>query len=152
MGRATRAAIVLPPVVVIAAVLAIDVTFGLVLAVLLAGSAAATVTYLKNRTDRHNAAVDSGEIAVVPDPHFSPVERLDSGLARDLERIGYPSTGLGPVVRFDGGWLVRRRSRTELAVVIGDDGGHAYFDSRAVSDLRAASEYLAGRGREPAPG
>jgi hypothetical protein len=47
---------------------------------------------------------------------------------------------------------VKRRSRTELAVVIGDDGGYAYFDSRAVTDLRAATEYLSGRGREPAAG
>jgi hypothetical protein len=149
---AAKAAIVVPPVVVVAIALALDLTFGVVVAVLVAGSAAATVTYLKNRTDRHNAAVDRGEIPVVADPHFAPVSGLDGGLARELERIGYPTVGLGAVVRFDGGWLVRRRSRTELAVVIGDDGGHAYFDSRAVSDLRAATEYLAGRGRDPATG
>ena len=67
---------------------------------------------------------------------------MDADLARSLDRIGYPTVGLAPVVRFDGGWLVKRRSRTELAVVIGDDGGYAYFDSRAVTDLRAATEYL----------
>jgi hypothetical protein len=150
MGGASKVAIVAPPLLVIGIVLAVDVTFGLVLAVLLAGTAAATVTYLKNRTDRHNAAVARGEIAVVADPHLESVSELDAGVAGALERIGYPTVGLAPLVRFDGGWLVKRRSRTELAVVIGDDGGHAYYDSRAVTDLRAATEYLAGRGREPA--
>lgn len=152
MSRAAKAAIVIPPVAVVAIVLALDVTFAVAMAVLFAGSGAATVVYLKNRTDRHNAAVDRGEIPIVADPHFSPVAGLDAGLARSLERIGYPTVGLAPVVRFDGGWLVKRRSRVELAVVIGDDGGHAYFDSRAVSDLWAATEYLEGRGREPAAG
>jgi hypothetical protein len=149
---ATRATILIPPVALVGIALAVDVTFGLVLAVLLAGSGAATVVYIKNRTDRHNAAVDRGEIALADDPHFSPVAGLDANLARSLERIGYPTVGLAPITRFDGGWLVKRRSRTELAVVIGDDGGYAYFDSRAVTDLRAATEYLSGRGREPAAG
>jgi hypothetical protein len=36
-----------------------------------------------------------------------------------------------------------------VAVVLGDDGRHAYFDPRRVDDFRAASEYRAGRGREP---
>jgi hypothetical protein len=150
MSRTAKVAIVTPPLVVVAIVLAINVTFGVVLAVLFAGSAAATVTYIKNRTDRHNAAVDRGEIPMAADPHFSPVTGLDAGLVRALEQIDYPTTRLGAVVRFDGGWLVKRRNRTEFAVVIGDDGGYAYFDSRVVSDLRAATEYMAGRGREPA--
>ncbi len=51
---------------------------------------------------------------------------------------------------FDGGCIVKRRNRTDVSVVVGDDGGIAYFDPRWVDDLRAASEYRAGRGREPA--
>ena len=53
------------------------------------------------------------------------------------------------VTGFDGGWIVKRRNGRDVSVVVGDDGGFAYFDPRWVDDLRAATEYRAGRGREP---
>jgi hypothetical protein len=74
---------------------------------------------------------------------------IDPEVLRRLERLGYALGDLARVQRFDGGWLVERRQRTELGVVVGDDGGLAYYDPRWVPDVRAATEYLAGRGREP---
>ncbi|HEY3810248.1 MAG TPA: hypothetical protein VGL49_02345, partial [Acidimicrobiales bacterium] len=71
------------------------------------------------------------------------IERLDA--------LGYPPTDVGEVTAFAGGWIVKRRNRHDVSVVVGDDGGHAFFDPRWVDDLRAAAEYRAGRGREPAP-
>ena len=70
-------------------------------------------------------------------------------LAR-LGELGYPRADIGQVTGFDGGWIVKRRNRRNVSVVIGENGGVAYFDPRWVDDLRAAGEYRAGRGREPA--
>jgi hypothetical protein len=116
------------------------------------GADLATVTYVKNRTDRHNAAVDRGEIVVRDDPHLRPVSptELDPVVVERLSTIGYPPPDVGVVLRFDGGWLVKRRHRRDVAVVVGDDLGCARFDPRSTTDLWAATEYLAGRGREPA--
>jgi hypothetical protein len=146
----TRTALVVVPVVIVLVILVVNVTAGVTFAVLAIGAAAATVTYVKNRTDRHNAALERGEIRSVPDCHLRQVAGADipaDVLAR-LAALGYPADSLGPVSRFDGGWLARRRDRG-VATVIGDDGGRALFDPRQVPDLWAAHEYLAGRGREP---
>lgn len=142
--------LVVLPLAVIALLLAASVTAGVAVAVLLVGAAAATATYAKNRTDRHNAAVDRGEITVPPDPHLrkAAVEDLDEGTAGRLAGLGYAPPTLGRVLRFDGGWLVEKRGR-ELALVAGDDGGIAFYDPRWVPGIRAATEYRAGRGREP---
>ena len=151
MSRSTRLAIVVPPLVLVAVILIADVTIGLVAAVMVFGVGAATAVYAKNRTDRHNAAVDRGEIRVVPDPHLRrlSVGSLDAAVLDRLAVVGYPAHDIGEVTRFDGGWIVKRRNRRDVSVVIGDDGGHAFFDPRWVDDLRAAAEYRAGRGREP---
>jgi hypothetical protein len=53
-----RAATAIGPLVVAGIVAAIDVRAGITTAALLAGLGAATAVYIKNRTDRHNAAVD----------------------------------------------------------------------------------------------
>ena len=147
----TRLAIVGVPLLVVGLLLAADVTIGVVAAVMVGGVAAATAVYAKNRTDRHNAAVDRGEIRVVADPHLLPVSAaaLDGPVLERLAALDYPSYDIGDVTRFDGGWIVKRRNRRDVSVVVGDDGGHAYFDPRWVDDLRAAAEYRAGRGREP---
>ena len=120
--------------------------------VLVVGVWAATAVYVKNRTDRHNAAVDRGEIR--SRRRSSP--RAGAGRRRSRPRcvdrlgeLGYPADDIGQVTRFDGGCIVKRRNRRDVSVVVGDDGGVAYFDPRWVDDLRAASEYRAGRGREP---
>jgi hypothetical protein len=141
------------PVVLVAIILAADVTVGAVAAVMIFGVGAATAVYIKNRTDRHNAAVDRGEIEVVPDPHLVPasVSALRSSVLARLAALDYPEHDIGEVTRFDGGWIVKRRNRRDVAVVVGDDGGRAYFDPRWVDDLRAAAEYRAGRGRESSP-
>jgi hypothetical protein len=146
----TRALALAIPIVFAAVVLAVSLVLGVFVLVLLVGSALATVVYAKNRTDRHNAAVDRGEIRVADDPNFRPasVADLDATALARLDQLGIDRTRLGRVVRFDGGVLVKQRTRTELAAVLGDDGGAALFDPRAVTDLRAASEYRAGRGRE----
>jgi hypothetical protein len=151
LSRSTRLAIVIPPLVLVAVVLIADVTIGLVVAVMVIGAGTATAVYAKNRTDRHNAAVDRGEIRVVPDPHLRPLTAasLDTGVLDRLAVVGYPANDIGEVTRFDGGWIVKRRNRRDVSVVIGEDGGHAFFDPRWVDDLRAAAEYRAGRGREP---
>jgi hypothetical protein len=151
LSKSTRLAIVIPPLVLVGVILIADVTIGLVFAVLVIGAGAATAVYAKNRTDRHNAAVDRGEIRVVSDPHLQQmtVTSLDSRVLDRLAVVGYPPNDIGEVTRFDGGWIVKRRNRRDVSVVIGEDGGHAFFDPRWVDDLRAAAEYRAGRGREP---
>jgi len=148
---AVRAAVVLGPIVLLIILFVAGVEVGTVAAVMVVGVWAATAVYVKNRTDRHNAAVDRGEIRTVADPHLAavPRDRLDAAVLDRLVELEYPRGDIGAVTRFDGGWIVKRRNRTEVSVVLGDDGGVAYFDARWVDDLRAASEYRAGRGREP---
>ena len=148
LGPGLRAALVAAPVVVIGATFALDVRVGATVAVLLVGVAAATATFAKNRTDRHNAAVDRGEIQTVADPHFADGGRPEPALVERLGGLGFAADDIGRITRFDGGWLVRRRNPRDVAAVLGDDGGCAYFDPRTVTDLWAAAEYLAGRGRE----
>ena len=148
----TRLAIAGVPLLVVAALLAADLTVGVVAAVMVVGVGLATVVYVKNRTDRHNAAVDRGEVRVVEDPHLRSVRQTElPRTAMDrLAGLGYPAGEIGEITAFEGGWIVKRRNGRDVAVVIGDDGGCAYFDPRWVDDLRAAAEYRAGRGREPA--
>jgi hypothetical protein len=154
LGRGTRFALVGVPVVLIALLFAFGSTIGVVALVLIGGAGAASVVYVKNRTDRHNAAVDRGEIRVVGDPHVRPVPAgaLAPDLVARLAGLGYDAEGIAKVARFDGGWIVRSRDRYAIGVVVGDDGEHARFDPIRVDDLRAASEYRAGRGRDPALG
>jgi hypothetical protein len=143
-------AIVGVPVVVVALILAADVAVGMVAAVMVFGVGAATAVYIKNRTDRHNAAVDRGEIETVEDPHLRPLTGagLEPTVVDRLATLDYPEHDIGEVIGFDGGWIVKRRNRRDVAVVVGEDGGHAYFDPRWVDNLRAATEYRAGRGRD----
>jgi hypothetical protein len=138
------------PVVLVALILAADVAVGVVAGVMVFGVGAATAVYIKNRTDRHNAAVDRGEIRTVADPHLLPLSRVALGptVLEQLAVLDYPEHDIGEVIRFDGGWIVKRRNRRDVAVVVGDDRGHAYFDPRWVDNLRAATEYRAGRGRD----
>ena len=147
----TRWAVTAGPVLAVVVVLVLNLAAGAAAAVLVLGAAAATVVYVKNRTDRHNAAIDRGELVVPDDPHIrrSDPSELDANTLVMLDRVGYGGD-IGTVKRFDGGWIVRRRSPRDIAVVIGSDGGVAFFDPRWVPDLVAATEYLAGRGREPA--
>ena len=150
LSLTTRVAVTVVPAAIAVLLLITAPLLGVFVAVLVAGSGAATLVYAKNRTDRHNAAVDRGEIRTVPDPHLrrAGTDELDVDVMQRLYELGFESDRLGRVHRFDEGWLVERRSRTELAVVLGDDGGAALYDPRSVTDLRAASEYRAGRGRE----
>jgi hypothetical protein len=145
-----RVVLVVVPLVLVVAVLLLDVAAGLTALVFAAGAAAATVVYAKNRTDRHNAAVDRGDIKVAADPHFRAArpEELGEGDWVRLARLGFDRGVVGRIERFDGGWLVRRRNPRDVAAVVGDDGDWAQFDPKAVSDLWAATEYLAGRGHE----
>jgi hypothetical protein len=138
------------PIVITGLVAAIDVRAGVTIGVLLLGMAAATAVYAKNRTDRHNAAVDAGEIAVVPDPHFRVADPDDvpADLLDRADDIGRDRSQIGRVLRFDQGWIVGRRNPKDVAVVIGDDGGWARFDPRTTTDLWAVGEYGAGRGRD----
>jgi hypothetical protein len=151
LGRSTRLAIVGVPAVLVGLILAADVTIGVTVGVMVFGVGAATAVYAKNRTDRHNAAIDRGEIQPVADPHLLRLDRsaLNAPALERLAALDYPAHDIGEVTRFDGGWIVKRRNRRDVSVVVGDDGGHAYFDPRWVDDLRAAAEYRAGRGREP---
>jgi hypothetical protein len=151
--RPGRLAIVGGPLVVVAALFAADGRAGVVGAVMVGGVGAASALYVKNKTDRHNAAVDRGEIPVVDDPHLqaATMMALPSDMLDRLATLGYPAADIGEVTAFVGGWIVKRRNRHDVSVVVGDDGGHAFFDPRWVDDLRAAAEYRAGRGREPAP-
>lgn len=148
----TRVAALSVPLVIIAAVLAVNLAAGVAVAVLLIGAAAATVTYVKNRTDRHNAAIDRGELRVPDDPHLARVDTatLDRALLQRLADLGYGPGDLGQAKRFDGGWIAKHRNLRDIAVVVGDDGGIAYFDPRWVPDVHAATQYLAGNGREEA--
>lgn len=147
---ATRTVSLVVPLVVIVVVLAVDVRAGVTVAVFVLGIVAATAMYVKNRTDRHNAAVDRGEIRVIPDPHFRPAgtDDIPPGLLGRIDGMDDDPRGVGRVVRFDGGWILRRRNPRDVALVIGDDGGWARFDPRTVTDLWAVGEYLAGRGRD----
>ena len=151
LGVGIRAALIVVPVFVLAAIAVVNPAAGATVAVLAVGVGAATVVYVKNRTDRHNAAVDRGEIAVVADPHFVAADRaaLPAEVLARLRLDRLEPADVGRVRRFDGGWIVRRRNPRDLAVVVGDDGGWARFDPRRVSDLWAVAEYQAGRGREP---
>jgi hypothetical protein len=145
-----RVVLIVVPVVIVAGVFLFDVAAGLTALVFVAGAVAATVVYAKNRTDRHNAAVDRGDIKVAADPHFRTAhpEELSPDEWERLARLDFDRGDVGRIQRFDGGWLVRRRNPRDVAAVIGDDGELARFDPRAVSDLWAATEYLAGRGHE----
>ena len=141
----------LVPAALVVLLLALNPAAGVAAGVLALGAAAATATYVKNRTDRHNAAIDRGELRVPDDPHLARVDpsTLDRPSQERLAAVGYPAADLGQVKRFDGGWIAKRRNLRDIAVVVGDDGGTAYFDPRWVPDVHAANEYLAGRGREP---
>ena len=149
-----RIGVVLGPALLLVILFLASVQLGAVVAVMVVGVWAATAVYVKNRTDRHNAAVDRGEIRIVADPHLEAIRpgALDALAVDRLGRLGYPPGDIGQVTRFDGGCIVKRRNRRDVSVVLGDDGGVAYFDPRWVDDLRAASEYRAGRGREPGGG
>ncbi|HET6873349.1 MAG TPA: hypothetical protein VFH70_01125 [Acidimicrobiales bacterium] len=138
------------PLAVIGIAFALDIRAGITLAVFFVGMAAASVVYVKNRTDRHNAAVERGEIGVIADPRFRPVERaqVPSDILERTAALGHGAGDLGRVVRFDGGWIVGQRNPRDVAVVLGDDGGWARFDPRTVTDLWAVGEYRAGRGRD----
>jgi hypothetical protein len=144
---AGRAASIVAPLVLAGIVFAVDVRAGVTVTVLLLGMAAATAVYVKNRTDRHNAAVDRGEIRAIADPNFraAGAEELPPG---GLERAGWRLDSVGRVARFDGGWVVRGRNPKLPALLLGDDGGWARFDPRTVTDLWAVGEYRAGRGRD----
>ena len=151
LRAATRALIITVPSAIVGLLFALSVSAGVAAAVLALGAGLATATYVKNRTDRHNAAVDRGEIRVPPDPNLRRVEpsSLEPAVRQRLTNVGFSVNAIGRVERFDGGWLVEPRHRAELAVVVGDDGGLAYYDARWVPDIRAATEFTAGRGREP---
>ncbi len=146
-----RIGVIVGPVLLLIILFAASVQVGAVAAVMVVGVWSATAVYVKNRTDRHNAAVDRGEIRIVADPHLEavPLDQLDAPVVDRLRGLGYPPSDIGQVTRFDGGCIVKRRNRRDVSVVLGEDGGVAYFDPRWVDDLRAASEYRAGRGREP---
>ena len=135
----------------VALLFAVDVGLGVVAAVMVVGVELASAVYVKNRTDRHNAAVDRGEVRLAADPQLraASVSALGDGELGRLAGLGYPADDLGEVAAFAGGWIVKRRNRHDVGVVLGDDDRHAYFDPRRVDDFRAASEYRAGRGREP---
>ncbi|HWE55762.1 MAG TPA: hypothetical protein VG435_09625 [Acidimicrobiales bacterium] len=145
-----RAASIVAPLLLVAIVFAVDIRAGATVAVLVVGMALASAVYVKNRTDRHNAAVDRGEIRVLPDPGFRPaaVADLPADVIRRLTDLGHGPEDLGRVVAFDGGWIARQRNPRDVAVVLGDDGGWARFDPRTVTDLWAVGEYTAGRGRD----
>lgn len=150
LGPAVRALAVGVPVVVLAVAVLLNPLAGATIAVLVVGLAAATAVYVKNRTDRHNAAVDRGEIAVIDDPNFRPVplHDLPTAVVDRLTRNGFDDGDFGRVLRFDGGWIVGRSNPRDVAAVAGDDGGVARFDPRTVTDLWAVREYRAGRGRD----
>jgi hypothetical protein len=150
LATGTRVAAVVVPLAVIGLALAVDVRAGVTVAVLIAGAAAATVVFVKNRSDRHNAAVDRGEIRVIADPSFrsATADDLPSGRLAPIAELGPGRGAIGRVTRFDGGWIVHQRNPRDVAVVLGDDGGWARFDPRTVTDLWAVAEYRAGRGHD----
>jgi hypothetical protein len=151
LDRRVRIAVVAVPSAVVVVVLLVNLTAGVTAAVLAVGVAAASAVFVRNRTDRHNAAVERGDIECAADPHFESLDPagLDSDVAARLARLGYPPDDVGDLMRFDGGWLVRHRNPRDVAAVVGDDGGHALFDPRRITDLWAVTEYSAGRGHEP---
>jgi hypothetical protein len=146
-----RVAVIAGPLVVVVILLLLNVTAGVTAAVLVIGVAAASVMFVKNRSDRHNAAIDRGEVPVPGDPHLRPAspDELPPPLVDALSGRGFSPDQVGRVVRFDGGWLVHPRGPRQVAVVAGDDGGWARYEPRRVTDLWAAMEYEAGRGLEP---
>jgi hypothetical protein len=152
LGAGTRAAIIGVPLVVALLILLANVKAGLTLLVLFAGVEAASAVFIKNRTDRHNASIERGEIPRVPDPNFRSVDavQLPAEVCARISPLGFPPNDIGTVLRFDGGWLVKHRNPRDVGVVAGDDGEVALFDPRRVTDLWAATEYVAGRGHEPA--
>jgi hypothetical protein len=147
---AARAASVGVPLALAGLVFGIDVRAGATVIVLVAGMGLASGVYVKNRTDRHNAAVDRGEIRAIPDPHFVAVDPAErpGDLFERLSTLPSALQAPGKVVRFDGGWIARPSNPSDVAVLLGDDGGWARFDPRTVTDLWAVGEYLAGRGRD----
>ncbi len=151
LDRRVRIAALGLPSALVVVVLLVNLTAGVTAAVLATGVAAATIVFAMNRTDRHNAAVERGEIESVADPHFQSFDptQLDSDVAARLAGLGYSGDDVGDLMRFDGGWLVRHRNPRDVAAVVGDDGGHGLFDPRRITDLWAVTEYLAGRGHEP---
>jgi hypothetical protein len=146
-------AIIGVPLIIALLIMLANVEAGVTLLVLFAGVEAASAVFVKNRTDRHNAAVERGEIARVPDPNFRSVDaiQLPAEVSARISPLGFPDDDIGAVLRFDGGWLVKHRNPRDVGVVAGDDGEAALFDPRRVTDLWAATEYMAGRGHEPAP-
>lgn len=138
------------PIVFLAVIALFSPLAAATIAILVVGLAAATVVYVKNRTDRHNAAIDRGEITVVDDPDFrpEPAHDLPEAVVRRLARYGFDAGDIGRVLRWDAGWIVGRSNPRDVAAVVGDDGGLAQFDPRTTSDLWAVREYRAGRGRE----
>jgi hypothetical protein len=125
-----RAVLVVVPALVVVILLLVDVVIGATIAVLLGGAAVTTAMYVKNRTDRHNAAVDRGEIATGPDLHFVDADSTALGpLEQDaLAQLGIRPGDVGRVTKFEGGWIVRRRNPRDVAAVIGPDGGMDQFD------------------------
>ena len=103
LSPVTRVVLVAVPVIVLVGVIAVNPAAGATIAVLVVGVAAATAVYVKNRTDRHNAAVDRGEITVVADPGFADVDRTALP-AEVLDRLGLDrmeAGDVGRVRRFD---------------------------------------------------
>jgi hypothetical protein len=150
LGELVRTVAVGLPVLIVVLVTIFNPAAGGALAILFVGTGLATIMFVKNRSDRHNAAVDRGEIRAAPDPHFRNVGRddLPSAVLVRLEQLRYAPADMGKVMRFDQGWIVRRKNPRDVAVLVGDDGEWAHFDPRLVTDLWAVSEYLAGRGHE----
>lgn len=150
LSPATKVAAIVGPVIVVLAIAAVNAAAAVTIGVLIIGMEVATAVYVKNRTDRHNGAVDRGEIRVVDDPHFIDLDRsqLPAAVAGKLLLDALEPADVGRVRRFDGGWIVGRRNPRDVAVIVGDDGGWARFDPRRVTDLWAVAEYRAGRGRE----
>ena len=152
LSTRTRVTIMGVPAAVAALIMIANLRAGLTTLVLFAGVEAASAVFVKNRTDRHNAAVERGEIASVADPHFQAAEafELPAEVSFRLAGLGFPGDDIGTVLRFDSGWLVKHRNPRDVGAVVGDDGEAALFDPRRVTDLWAVTEYLAGRGHEPA--
>jgi hypothetical protein len=114
---------------------------GAVIDVFLLGVAGATIVYVKNRTDRHNAAVERGDIVAV---QLERTLEIRPDVGERLLALGIAEPEV--IYRFDGGWVVSGTT----GVVLGEDGGYAFFDPVRVSAAWAASEYLSGRAPPPA--
>lgn len=150
LSGSTQILVIAVPSVVTVVLLIINVTAGVSVGVMLIGVAAVSAVFVKNRTDRHNAAVDSGEIAVPDGAGLRParVDDLPAGIRAGMGHWGVGESAIGQVWRFEGGWLITNRNPRDVALVAGDDGGWARYDPLRVPDVWAVSEYLAGRGRE----